>query len=241
MKLVTFHSRDPRELVAIDEVLLQKAEEGGIGETLRFWEPEDIFVVMGRAKHVDKDCFADQCRKDEIDIIRRISGGGTVLQGKGCLNYSVILSYDSDADYRNVRGSYSAILNKISGYFLEREIKVECLPLSDLAIGGKKVSGNAQARKRRYFLHHGTFLHDFDLNKIPMYLKYPEQEPEYRKGRTHRDFMTNLPVDAECVKNVVLKAFFPEEGGWEPGDEDLSELQKLVLNKYSKDSWNFAF
>jgi len=75
--------------------------------------------------------------------------------------------------------------------------------LSDIAVDNKKISGNAQARKKKYFLHHGTFLYDFDIGKIPYYLKYPPKEPNYRKNRSHSDFLTNIPLTPEQLKECI--------------------------------------
>ena len=177
MLLVEFQTDIPEEQLAMDELLLQKAEAGRLGETLRFWETKEYFVVAGRAGRLKEDCFLDRCRSDKIKTLRRVSGGGTVLQGPGCVNYSAVLSYKSDNGYSSIRSSYRNILGKISEAMQARGINVAFYPISDLALDGRKVSGNAQARKRKYFLHHGTFLYDFDLEKIPSYLKHPAKEP----------------------------------------------------------------
>ena len=103
----------------------------------------------------------DRCKKDGVKVIRRISGGGTVLQGKGCLNYSIFLKYGTNENYKSIKRSYIDILGKIIDGFQKKNINIEFYPLSDMALDGKKVSGNAQARKRTFFLHHGTFLYDF--------------------------------------------------------------------------------
>ncbi|MFH1552869.1 MAG: biotin/lipoate A/B protein ligase family protein [Candidatus Omnitrophota bacterium] len=241
MRLVDFSVDTPEETIAMDELLLVKAESGRLGETLRLWSAKDYFVVVGRAGRTSEDCFLDRCRACGIKIIRRISGGGTVLEGPGCFNYSVILSYDRDKMYRDVRDSYRRILGNISDIFKARGYGVDFFPVSDLALGGKKISGNAQARKRKYFLHHGTILFDFDLEKIPFLLRHPATEPEYRKGRAHRDFIANIPIPSEELKELIKCAFSPSEDVWEPDQEDLEELDALVLQKFSNAKWNYAF
>ncbi|MFQ5952668.1 MAG: biotin/lipoate A/B protein ligase family protein [Candidatus Omnitrophota bacterium] len=207
MKLVEFSANTPEEHIVLDELLLLKAGAGEVGETLRFWETKEHFVVLGRAGKVEEDCFLDKCRQDNIKILRRISGGGTVLQGPGCFNYSTILSYERDDNYRHVKSSYKKILGMISGSLKTKGFNTVFYPISDLALDGKKISGNAQARKRKYFLHHGTFLYDFDLDKISHYLKCPKKEPEYRKGRPHEDFLANIPMEKEELKEIIKEVF----------------------------------
>ncbi|MFC1480411.1 biotin/lipoate A/B protein ligase family protein [Candidatus Omnitrophota bacterium] len=241
MQFVEHSFTSPEETIAMDELLLAKAESGRLGETLRLWSAKDYFIVVGRAGRTSEDCFLEKCRQHGIKIIRRISGGGTVLEGPGCFNYSTILSYDRDKMYRDVRGSYRRILGKISDIFKARGYGVEFFPVSDLALDGKKISGNAQARKRKYFLHHGTILFDFDLEKIPVFLRHPSVEPEYRKGRAHQDFITNIPIPYEELKELLRCAFPPSKDVWKPDQEDLRELDRLVLQKFSVDKWNYAF
>ena len=96
MQLVDYPTKTPEENIALDELLLQKAESGEIGEVARFWESEEDFVVLGRAGKVNEECFLKKCHNEGVKIIRRASGGGTVLQGKVSLNYTLILSYSRD-------------------------------------------------------------------------------------------------------------------------------------------------
>ncbi len=241
MRSVEWPTSTPEEAIALDELLLMKAETGQIGETLRIWSAPGYFVVVGRAKKAAEDCFLDECRREGIGIIRRISGGGTVLQGPGCLNYSAVLSYGRDKRYRDIRCSYRQILEDVSGAFKTKGLDVEFFPISDLALNGRKISGNAQARKRRYFLHHGSFLFDFDIGKISRFLRHPGSEPEYRRRRPHEDFLANIPIGAKELEKVIKAAFPPLSGAWKPGRKDVEDLDNMIRRKFSLDAWNFAF
>ena len=68
---------------------------------------------------------------------------------------------------------------------------------TDLAIGGRKFSGNSQRRRKHFLLFHGTFLLNFDLALIGELLRMPSKEPDYRESRKHADFLTNINVSAE--------------------------------------------
>lgn len=241
MYLIDYTVNSPQENIALDELLLLKAEAGEIGECLRFWEAREYFVVLGRAGKVEEECLVDGCRKAGIPIIRRVSGGGTVLQGPGCLNYSLILSYSSESAYRDINGSYRAVLEKICRELSSKGIVAEFKPICDVAVAGKKVSGNAQARKKKYFLQHGTFLHDFDIGRINACLKHPPKEPEYRKGRNHADFIANIPLSAEDLKECVTRAFPVLQGDQTLDKAYLAELSGLIDTKYAQDLWNKVF
>jgi len=241
VKLVEFSPKTAEENIALDELLLSGAEKGVIGETLRFWEVPETAVILGRAGKTDEDCITSRCASEGVKIIRRTSGGGTVLQGEGCLNYSLVLAYKGDSSYRDVIASYRVILGKIAGKLKEAGIDLTVEPVSDLALGGRKVSGNAQARKKKFFLHHGTFLYNFDLENIGRYLKHPAREPGYRKGRGHADFLTNIPASRSVLEKAVKDVFGLSGAKRQPSAEDLGELGRLVREKYSRDSWNLAF
>ncbi len=241
MQLIDHTLNTASENIALDELLLMKAEAGEIGETLRFWESAEHAAVLGRAGRAGKDCFLEKCREDNVKVIRRLSGGGAVLQGPGCLNYSAVLSYDSSGEYADIKRSYSAILGKICLGLRGCGYRAEIMPASDMVLGKKKISGNAQARKKRFFLHHGTFLYNFDIPKVTRYLKHPVKEPDYRKGRRHGAFVVNIRLSAAELKAVIIKAF--PLTGVRPSlnKAELAGLNRLLSEKYSRDEWNLAF
>jgi lipoate-protein ligase A len=65
------------------------------------------------------------------------------------------------------------------------------LTCNDYTILNKKVGGNAQYIKKDRFVHHTSFLWDFDLNHMELLL-HPPKEPKYREGRIHKEFLTTL-------------------------------------------------
>src|SRR5256885_16505266 len=81
----------PAENLACDEALLDWFEQDGGPGVLRFWEPPDYFVVVGYGNAVAAEVNVPACETRNIPILRRCTGGGTVLQGPGCLNYSLVL------------------------------------------------------------------------------------------------------------------------------------------------------
>jgi len=176
---------------------------------LRFWESPEYFVVLGRIGKAQDDVKFDEIGNDCIPLVRRSSGGGTVLQGKGCLNYSLILSKEQDPQIADLRKSYQVILNKVIEAFKRLGIESMFCPTSDVALieNKKKISGNAQRRLKKFILHHGTILYDFDLKRIEQYLKTPKDIPEYRQGRPHLDFVTNISASINEIKDAFKQIF----------------------------------
>ena len=90
MKWLDHTLATPAENLACDEALLDLCEEAGV-EILRFWESRQIFVVVGYGNRVASEVNVEECRRRGVPILRRCSGGGTVVQGPGCLNYNLTL------------------------------------------------------------------------------------------------------------------------------------------------------
>ena len=250
------------ENLACDEALLDSCEEEFSHEILRFWEPREYFVVVGYANHVAREVDRTACDAERVPVLRRCSGGGTVLQGPGCLNYSLILNIEENPPLQNITSANRFIMERnraamealvrsadlqigVSGEALDprrsgdrRSVAISIEGHTDLAIGGRKFSGNAQRRRRRFLLFHGTFLLRFDLARIGRFLPLPSKQPAYRAGRAHRDFLTNLPAPAEAVKAALQHAW---------GAHDRLEIvphdtiTALARDKYATGGWSLKF
>ena len=164
MKYLELTFDNPEHNLACDEALLDWCEEEKTEGTLRVWQPTHYFVVLGYSNKLATEVNMNVCAERKIPILRRFSGGGTVLQGPGCLNYSLVLKNEQRGSWQDVTQVYALVLERhrdlVAGLTSERV----CIEgTSDLAIQGRKFSGNAQHRKRGYTLVHGSFLLHFDL------------------------------------------------------------------------------
>ena len=109
---------------------------------------------------------------------------------------------------------------------------------TDLAMGGRKFSGNSQRRRKHFLLFHGTFLLNFDLALVGDLLQMPSKEPDYRESRKHSDFLTNIKVSAKNVKAAMQKAWNADS----PLDNPpLEKIKTMAREKYLTNEWNFKF
>jgi lipoate-protein ligase A len=92
--------------------------------------------------------------------------------------------------------------------------------------------------KRTHLLYHGTLLYDFDLRLIGTYLQVPPRQPEYREGRSHCDFVANLPLSRAAVLSAVDRAW-PTEGPLVDLPRD--RCQSLVAERFGREDWNLQF
>ena len=131
------------ENLALDEALLIEAEAGG-PSVLRFWEWNHLAVIVGAGGKIVDEAEREACLRDGVPILRRSSGGGTVLLGPGCLLYSLILRYDDWPALSDLHASYRFIGARMSAA-LSPDAATD--GTSDLVLAGRKFSGNAQQRK----------------------------------------------------------------------------------------------
>ena len=239
MKLWDHTLATPEENVACDETLLDWCEAAEEQAALRFWEPASYFVVLGYANLARKEAYTDFCEKKGIPILRRCSGGGTVLQGPGVLNYALVLPITNQPPFNSISATNCFIMER-HRTVLSRllDSPVELRGHTDLAIKGLKFCGNAQRRKKRFLLFHGSFLLGLDLELMQQALPMPSKQPDYRLDRTHSEFVTNLRLPAAALKKALAEAWgaasalttFPSQ-----------QLEELVREKYSRQEWNYKF
>lgn len=236
MYLLDLTLPSPAENLALDEALLDQAELAGHPlETLRLWEPAEPMVVVGRSSRMEEEVCLEACRELGILAFRRVSGGAAIVTGPGCLMYAVVLSYRRRPALRLLDHAHAFVMNTMAAA-LERLVRgVEPQGISDLAVGGKKVSGNSVRCKRDHLLYHGTLLFDFPLELVERCLKMPPRQPEYRSGRSHRAFVANLPLSRGEIRQAVAEAWQADKPHPEWPRQRTAEL---VVERYGRDEWN---
>jgi lipoate-protein ligase A len=239
MRILDLTLPGPAENLACDEALLDTAETVGALGDLRFWESPRPFVVLGYANKVAAEVNVAACRERAVPILRRCSGGGCVLQGPGCLNYSVTLPIDSDPALETIPGTNRFVMERHRAALTEllgQTVSIE--GHTDLAIGSLKFSGNAQRRRRRCLLFHGTFLLDFDIALIEQLLRAPSRQPAYRQHRRHSEFLTCLPLTAAAIKTSLQQVW---RAAPQPVEVPHAAIARLVAERYSTDGWNLKW
>jgi lipoate-protein ligase A len=205
VKLLDLTLPTPAENLALDEALLEHAESGAEPcEVLRLWESPEPMVVLGRSSRVADEVDEEQCRRLGLPVLRRGSGGASVVIGPGCLMYAVVLSYQLHPQVQMINQAHCYSLGILGAAVRRLVPAATCCGTSDLAVDGRKFSGNSLRCKRTHLLYHGTLLYDFPLSLISDCLKTPPRQPEYRRGRRHEDFVMNLPVTADQLRQVLI-------------------------------------
>lgn len=235
----------PEQNLALDEALLDDAEANEGPETLRFWEPDRRFVVLGYGKKAEEEVFLTHCRADAVPVLRRTSGGGTVLQGPECLNYALILDMQTRPEVRNLLDANRHIMSRHAEALRTLASDVALRGTTDLTTGDQKFMGNAQRRKRRFLLFHGCILLRVDGEAMERYLCMPGDRPDYRKNRSHREFVAPFPASADQVRRTLQAAW--KNSTTQTIDPVLEwkrlgqAVETLVREKYSRAEWNLKY
>lgn len=229
------------ENLALDEALLELAQEGAIAtRVVRTWMATEPVVVVGASSRVAEEVDRDACEALGVRIVRRPTGGLTVVLGPGCLMWSVVerqpaaapaIAHLHEALLGPLRDTLASMLAP-AGRIVARRGASD-LVLVDAA-GDRKFSGNALRVRRHAVLYHGTLLDDFDLGLVSSVLRHPPREPEYRARRPHGAFLTNLGVGRGPLERGVREAFSAREP---LGDWPRERVRRLVAERYGRADW----
>jgi|GEM_PF-423220 lipoate-protein ligase A len=222
------------ENLDIDSHFLKRARAERC-KIVRFWRGgTPPTVVISHGEKVEIAVNEEACRRFGVNIFRRMSGGGAVLQSDDVLNYSLITP---DSGLMDIHRAFGMGMDLVKGILHELGVEGVSQGISDVAVQNRKISGNSQARKGGGMLVHGTILIDFDYDMAEQVLPHPPREPEYRGRRKHRDFLVTLkelhaPIDPEHLESACRRATESVfDAIWLNGD-DLSFLSdgSFVLN-----------
>lgn len=232
---------DPLANVALDEAMLEYAEgadtdgERRSPEVLRLWEPTSPMVVLGRSSPFATEVNHEYCRTHGIPIVRRCSGGQSVVTGPGCLMYAVLLDYRKRPELRMLDVAHRFVMETMQQALSNIDLETQINGTSDLTMNGQKVSGNSLRCKRNWMVYHGTMICDLDIELIANCLGKPARQPEYRSNRSHRDFLTQLDTSVSALRESIALAWSATTGAYEL---PIELTRSLLQDKYRLSEWN---
>lgn len=230
----------PEQNLALDEILLRQCADDSGKNVLRLWESDKPFVVLGRSSKREAEVNLEACRIAGVPILRRISGGATIITGPGCLMYALTIRLREHPEFRDIQYAHRTILDRFAKSLVATGLPVTRQGISDLVIDVgdgalRKFSGNSVRVTRDGLLYHGTLLYDFPLERIAGLLRHPPREPEYRMQRSHAGFLANLPLSGTASRSVLLSAWHPEDSEYRLPELQLEELSRA---RYADPRWN---
>ncbi|RLF28073.1 MAG: lipoate--protein ligase family protein [Thermoplasmata archaeon] len=228
------------ENMAVDESLLLEAEM----PTLRLYTWSPTTVSIGYFQSLSETVNLAEAERRGIAVVRRVSGGGAVMhQELGEVTYSVVAPVELFPG--SIRDSYRRILSGIVEALRLLGVEAEIQGFQDVVVGGRKISGSAQARKRGWILQHGTLLVDPDVEAMFSVLRVPGlklSDKGLREARKRVTSLYDLNVDVSLadVQGALIEGFSRalemdlQEDHLTPGEEKKAE--ELVI-KYESEEW----
>jgi lipoate-protein ligase A len=237
---------DPRINLAIEEHILRNFAPDHEYLMLYVNEPS---VIMGKHQNIYEEVNVDFVEQNNIKVVRRVSGGGTVYHDLGNLNFSFLVPHDSSK-----LNNYHYFLNPIVEGLQSLGVPAEISPRNDLMAAGKKISGNAQFSTTKRMVSHGTLLFNSEIIHLSQSLKAKTAEIQSKSIKSVRSPVANVHeylsqaqrdmLDMEQFKAVLLQHIFKTPADEVPTytltAEDWEVVNKLVADKYDTWEWNYA-
>ena len=156
----------------------------------RFFEAQTTCVVLSSSNNADAEVHVEECQKRGIPILRRKGGGGTVVLTPGCVVLTLAFyAKDLFSNKEYFEKTNSLWIQALEGMGIRG---LATRGISDIALLDKKVAGTSVFRRKHLFVYQASLLVNANLELIFSLLKHPSREPDYRNGRSHEDFVTNL-------------------------------------------------
>jgi lipoate---protein ligase len=234
--------------MGLDEAILESVAGGLEPPTLRLYRWKPSAVSVGYFQGVRDEVNLDRCAELGIDVVRRLTGGGAVYHADE-ITYSIVVPETHPLAAGGILDSYKAICAGVVAGFKMLGIQAEFAPLNDIVAGGKKLSGNAQTRKRGCLLQHGTILLGVDLEAMFTVLQVPNEK---LKGKLIEDVkarvssvsaMLGHPVSYEEALPAFEQGFAEVLGGVGPrslpGSDELRRAGNNARERFANEAWTF--
>jgi len=252
-RLLKLEVNDAFTNMAIDEAIVTARIEGLVPNTLRFYRWNPSAVSVGRFQDINNEAHVENCRRQGVDIVRRITGGGTVYHdSEGEITYSIIAK-EVDFGTTDVVQAYNTVCNGLIEAAKILGVKADFNPgdprnCPNIAIQGKKISGSAQFHKGGVLLQHGTFLLEADLENMFTFLRVPWAKTIPDVVCVARERLTSIKnelgkkVSSDEAYQALVKGFERALSVQLRGEALTPYEHKLAQNlrsyKFSTEEWN---
>lgn len=227
--------------IALEEYLLYKYPT----ETLFLLYINAPSIIVGKFQNTLAEINIDYVTEQNIKVVRRMSGGGTVYHDLGNLNFSfhTLLGGFDFMDFSRFTEPVLEVLHKFN-------IPAKLEGRNDLLVDGKKFSGNAKLARNGKMIQHGTILFDSNMDVLSDALKINPLKYKDKAVKSNRSRVINLKeyvadtVTVADLKQTLIEEMMAKNVGatrYTLTNEDLLGVEELVQTKYQTWDWNFGF
>ena len=233
-------TQNPAFNLATEEYLLRNKEEECF-----YLYINGPSIIVGKHQNTLAEINIDYVKAQNIDVIRRLSGGGAVFHDPGNLNFTFIKKGEKDqlVDFRKYTRPILDVLQSLG-------VNARFEGRNDLTIEGKKFSGNAEHVYKNKILHHGTLLFSSKLPDLSQALKVNPLKYKDKAVKSVRSRVTNI---SDHLKEAItlqefedrimthIRDMYADSRIYELTEEDKQGIQKLVDEKFGTWDWNFGY
>ncbi|MFV0556697.1 MAG: lipoate--protein ligase [Lactovum sp.] len=239
MKYINYFGNDAYQNIAMDSWLLDhlKATE----PIFSLWQNKKA-VIVGRNQNTFAEVNQDYIDQNDIQVVRRVSGGGAVYHDLGNICFTFFLPLESSASVnfeQFVRPMYNALH--------EVGLDTQITGRNDLEINGKKISGNAQRYAGGYLMHHGTLLWDTDIEAMVRSLNVSDEKFISKAAKSVR---SRVGLIKEYAPDLDLQKFLDalqyhltdkgRDGEFILSSKQIAEIKDLREKQFSTWDWNYG-
>ena len=167
------------------------------------WKPDQRYLVLGRSNTAENSLIAKNVDADQVQVLKRPSGGEAVLLSPNMLIIAVKLKLSEDFKPHDLFIIANQKIKKALADF--GVFNIQSRGISDISIGEQKILGSAIFKKPDAVFYHAVLNISEDVSLIERYLKHPKKEPDYRQGRTHKSFVSSLHEQGFLIDSKKLQ------------------------------------
>ncbi len=237
--------------MATDESIMLAQKRGEAPPTLRLYRWKPSAVSIGTFQSMEDEVDVGFCKRQGMDYIRRITGGGAVYHDyEGEITYSIIFPKGHRLVPDDIIDSYRILCGGVIKALERMDVSAEFKPINDIVVNGVKVSGNAQTRRHSCVLQHGTVLLDLDVRTMFQILKVPAEKisdkmiSDVRQRVTSIRHLLERKVSFGELRDAMVEGFSEALNvALVPGalsKRERDDLERLTVEKYATDAWNMS-
>lgn len=190
-RLLDTGCRRAAENMALDDVILECRARDLIPNTLRFLQFDPPAALVGYHQDVDQEIRMDYVNSNDIEVNRRLTGGGTIYFDKPSLGWEVIASKSSVPSSRPDE-LFGLMCEGVVTALNLLGVQATFRPRNDIEVEGKKISGTGGTERSGAFLFQGTLLIDFDVERMIRALRIPIMKLKDKELESAKDRVTWL-------------------------------------------------